>query len=66
VVHEVTVVTEDQLATPFIAAAMAHHTSGEQAGQVFAAVKPRMAIYSHLALFGASPKELVRRTRATY
>lgn len=26
---------------------IAHHTTGEQAGEVFARVKPRLAVYSH-------------------
>lgn len=65
-VHEVMIATEQQLATPYIAAGMAHHTSPEQAGQVFAAVKPGLAIYSHIALFGNSTADLVRRTRITY
>jgi ribonuclease Z len=29
-------------------------------------VKPHLAVYSHLALFGNSTDELIRRTRTTY
>jgi ribonuclease Z len=65
-VHEVMLATTQQLASPSVAAGMAHHTSPEQAGEVFAAVKPRLAVYSHLALFGNSTNELIRRTRTTY
>ena len=66
IVHEVMLATTQQLGTPSIAAGMAHHTSPEQAGEVFTAVKPRLAVYSHLALFGNSTDELIRRTRTTY
>ena len=42
------------------------HTLPEQAAQVFAAAKPKLAIYSHLILFGASADDVMAATRKTY
>lgn len=45
----------------------ANHTTPEQAAEVFARVKPRLAVYNHLLLFGsATPEDLVPATRKTY
>lgn len=41
-----------------------HHTTPEQAGRVFAAVKPQLAVFSHIVPGDA--KNLVSGTRATY
>jgi ribonuclease Z len=66
-IHEVMVARREQLATPYVAAGMAHHTNPEETARVFAAVKPRLAVYSHVALFGGSTiDELVSRTRQGY
>ena len=44
-----------------------NHTLPEQAGVVFSRVKPKLAVYNHLLLFGdATSKDLVPATRATY
>jgi ribonuclease Z len=42
------------------------HTTPEQAAQVFAAAKPRLAIFSHLILFGASADDVVSATQKLY
>ena len=42
------------------------HTTPEQAAQVFAATKPKLAIYSHLILFGASADDVVAATQKVY
>jgi ribonuclease Z len=42
------------------------HTPPEQAAQVFAAAKPKLAIYSHLILFGASADDVMTATRKVY
>ena len=42
------------------------HTTPEQAAQVFAATKPKLAIYSHLILFGASADDVVAATKKVY
>jgi ribonuclease BN (tRNA processing enzyme) len=45
----------------------AHHTTPEQAGKVFNAVKPKLAVYSHIGkLYGHNEGELLKRTKATY
>lgn len=41
-----------------------HHTTPEQAGTVFKRVKPRLAVYSHIA--PASTTNLIPQTRKTY
>jgi ribonuclease Z len=51
--------TEQQLITDA-------HTTPEQAAKVFAAAKPKLAIYSHLILFGASADDVVAATRKVY
>jgi ribonuclease Z len=43
---------------------VAHHTLAEQAGTIFAQVKPKLAVYSHIVPGNAS--NLVERTRTTY
>ena len=45
----------------------ANHTTPEQAAEVFTRVKPRLAVYNHLLLFGsAAPEDLVPATRKKY
>jgi ribonuclease Z len=43
---------------------LAHHTTPEQAGTVFARVKPKLAVYSHIVPPDAS--DLITLTRKTY
>lgn len=74
-VHEVALITPRLIASaPSYQAVAEHHTSPEEAGRLFAAAKPRMAVYSHLVL-PADPKagiaaptvdELIAATRTTY
>lgn len=46
---------------------IAHHSTPEQAGEVFARAKPRLAVYSHIVLIGpVTVKDLVSRTKTTY
>jgi ribonuclease Z len=52
---------------------LAVHTSPEDAGRVFARVKPRLAVFSHVVLLTTDPSispptvdDLVTRTRTTY
>ena len=45
----------------------ANHTTPEQAGAVFARVRPKLAVYNHLLLFGsAKPEDLLPATRKKY
>ena len=43
-----------------------HHTTPEQAGELFTRVKPRLAVYSHIVLPSASEQDLIPPTRKTY
>ncbi len=45
----------------------ANHTTPDQAGQIFAEVKPKLAVYNHLLLFGgAKAEDLIPMTRGNY
>ncbi|HSB63466.1 MAG TPA: MBL fold metallo-hydrolase [Thermoanaerobaculia bacterium] len=43
-----------------------HHTQPEDAGRIFSAVKPRLAVYSHIVPSPAAEKDLEGPTRKTY
>ncbi len=43
-----------------------HHTTAEDAGRVFTAVKPKLAVYSHIVPSPATAKEAEAPTRTTY
>lgn len=45
---------------------IAHHTSAEQAGRIFARVKPRLAVYSHIVPSPTTAEDLVEPTRRSY
>jgi ribonuclease Z len=45
---------------------IAHHTTAEQAGEVFARTKPKLAVYSHIVLPTATEQDLIPPTRKTY
>jgi ribonuclease Z len=45
---------------------VAHHVTPEQAGEVFARTKPRLAVYSHIVLPTATNDDLILGTRKTY
>lgn len=49
-----------------IARIAAHHTAPEQAGEVFARVKPKLAVYSHIVHPDATTDELIPPTRKVY
>ena len=45
----------------------ANHTTPDQAGEIFARVRPKLAVYNHLLLFGsATPDDLIPATRKKY
>ena len=44
----------------------AHHTTPEQAGEVFARVKPKLAVYSHIGRPSATEQDVIAPTRKTY
>ena len=49
-----------------VKAVMERHVTPEQAGEVFARTKPRLALYSHIARSEVSAAELIPPTRRTY
>ena len=67
-VHEVTAATGSAAESPEqLKRIGANHTTPEQAGEVFARVKPKLAVYNHLLLFGgARAEDLIPATRAKY
>lgn len=72
-VHEVMAARAEYLASsPARQIIMAHHTSPEQAGRIFADAKPRLAVFTHIILSGdarvpaPTEQDLIARTRITY
>jgi ribonuclease Z len=72
-IHEVAVIDPAFLTlAPALQPILAHHTSPEEAGTVFARAKPKLAVYSHIARFGdastppPSDAAIVQQTRKTY
>jgi ribonuclease Z len=49
-----------------VKAAIEHHTTPEQAGEVFARTTPRLAVYSHIVRPDAIEQDLIPPTRKTY
>jgi ribonuclease Z len=45
---------------------IAHHTTPEQAGEIFNRVQPRLAVYSHIIPVTATAKDLIPPTQRTY
>jgi ribonuclease Z len=48
------------------ASVIAHHVTPEQAGEVFAKTKPRLAVFSHIVQPSATQQDLLPPTRKTY
>ena len=67
-VHEVTAVSGKAAEDPQqLKRIGANHTTPDQAGEVFARVRPKLAVYNHLLLFGsARPEDLIPATRPKY
>lgn len=49
-----------------INAILSHHTTPEQAGEIFAQVKPKLAVYSHIVFPSATEQDVIPPTRKTY
>lgn len=45
---------------------IAYHVTPEQAGEVFARVRPKLAVYSHVCLPAAAAQDILAPTRTTY
>jgi ribonuclease Z len=65
-IHEVFAISPQLATLPALKPVAEHHTSPEQAGEVFSRVKPKLAVYSHFVLIGTTTEEVVSRTRSTY
>jgi len=65
-IHEVFAMSPQLATLPQMKPVADHHTSPEQAGAVFARVKPKLAAYSHLVLLGVSADQILSRTRSAY
>ncbi|MFQ5683458.1 MAG: MBL fold metallo-hydrolase [Candidatus Binatia bacterium] len=67
-VHEVTGVPPELLrATPQFQRITRNHTTPEQAGELFFQVQPKMAVYTHILLFGdMTADDLIPLTRKKY
>ncbi|MDI1265680.1 MAG: MBL fold metallo-hydrolase [bacterium] len=65
-IHEVFAMSAQLAKLPQLKPVAAHHTSPEEAGAVFARVKPKLAAYSHIVLLGTGTDELVSRTQGAY
>lgn len=68
IIHEVVGMTEEFMAArPGSERVHEHHTSAWQAGEVFSRVRPKLAVYSHLALYeDYDADRLVADTLETY
>jgi ribonuclease Z len=66
-IHEVMAWDDESMRTvPTSREIAAHHTTPEEAGQIFSQAEPRLAAYSHLVVRNTSDEELINRTRNYY
>ena len=68
IVHEVTAAAGSAAESPEqLRRIGSNHTTPEQAGEVFTRIKPKLAVYNHLLLFGgATADDLIPATRKNY
>lgn len=66
IVHEVMGVSDMLMKNPLIKGVLEVHTTPAQAGTLFSKVQPKLAVYTHILLFGVSEEDLVTQTRETY
>ena len=71
-IHEVAIARPELMSNPFAQSIIAHHTSPQDAGRVFAQTKPKLAAYTHLVFLSnekvpeATLDDLIAQTRETY
>jgi ribonuclease Z len=67
-VHEVTAAAGSAAESPEqLKRIGSNHTTPDQAGEIFSRVKPKLAVYNHLLLFGgATAEDLIPATREKY
>jgi len=67
IIHEVAHASAQILKVkPILNKILSVHTTPYDAGRVFEATKPKLALYNHLLLFGSSPELLLTQTKKTY
>jgi ribonuclease Z len=73
VIHEVAMANQEYYdKTPVVKLIMAHHIAPDEAGALFARLKPKLAAYTHLVFLGSpnypAPKvaDVERKTREKY
>ena len=68
IVHSVAAIAPKLLAkSKIMRVILAHHSEPEDTARVFNQIKPKLAVYSHIVLYGGmKPKDLMRRVRAKY
>jgi len=73
VIHEVAIANEDYYAkVPIVRYIMGHHIAANEAGALFARLKPKLAAYTHLVFLGApgypvpTVADIERKTREKY
>ena len=70
IVHEVIAAdlmrTRSGIKSASLEAVIAHHTTPEQAGEVFARINPRLAVYTHIIPVTATAEDIIPPTRKTY
>lgn len=66
-IHEAAMASDQLAGKPVVQTILAHHTTPEEAGKVFAQTRPGLAVYSHLVLLGGfDVPEVIDRTRTEY
>jgi ribonuclease Z len=71
-IHEVAFARAEAMRETHIQRIIAHHTTPREAGQVFAAAKPKLAVYTHLVLPATATvppptlDDVIAETRTTY
>ncbi|MCC8957999.1 MBL fold metallo-hydrolase [Bradyrhizobium sp. Pear77] len=65
-IHEVFAMSPQLATLPQLKPVADHHSSPEQAGEVFSRVRPKLAAYTHVILLGTAVEELLSRTKAVY
>jgi ribonuclease Z len=66
-IHEVGVASTEQMSRDaHTRTIIAHHTTPEDAARVFNQVRPKLAVFSHIVLRGATAEDALRITRLTY
>ncbi|HZL66343.1 MAG TPA: MBL fold metallo-hydrolase [Candidatus Limnocylindrales bacterium] len=71
-VHEVAAARAELMREAYMQRIIGHHVTPREAGQIFALTRPKLAVYTHLALLGSAQippptvDDLIEETRQTY